>query len=91
MRRLAVSVASFVLLLLLAAPVALADRSDGGEGWWGETDDKVVTAAGFILIALFPLFILVMSVIQWRLDKRKSAKLVAKRRRSQAAEWHGGW
>ena len=37
------------------ATAALAH--DGGEGWWGETNDKVVTNAGFILIAFFPLFI----------------------------------
>ena len=44
---------------LLAAPIALAaDGHDGGEGWYGETNDKVVTNAGFILIAAFPLLIL---------------------------------
>ena len=46
---------------LLLAPAALAQGHDGGEGWWGETNDKVVTNAGFILIAFFPLFILVMA------------------------------
>ena len=35
-------------LLALSAPAALAH--DGGEGLWGETNDKVVTNAGFILI-----------------------------------------
>ena len=47
-------------LLAITAPAALAH--DGGEGWWGETNDKVITNAGFILIAFFPLFILVMSL-----------------------------
>ena len=41
---------------LVVAPVALGH--DGGEGTYGETDDKVVTNAGFILIAVFPLLIL---------------------------------
>ena len=41
---------------LLLAPAALAH--DQGQGWYGETDDKVVTNAGFILIGFFPLFIL---------------------------------
>jgi hypothetical protein len=40
-------------LLALTAPVALAH--DGGEGLYGETNDKVVTNAGFIIIAAFPL------------------------------------
>ena len=46
-------------LLALSAPPTLAH--DGGEGLWGETDDKVVTNAGFTLIAFFPLFMFVMS------------------------------
>ena len=41
-------------LLVVAAPVL---AHDGGEGLYGETNDKVVTNAGFILIAFFPIFI----------------------------------
>ena len=48
--------------LLLLAPVALAH--DGGQGTYGEADDKVVTSAGFLLIAFFPLFIAFMSFVQ---------------------------
>ena len=55
-----------------SAPAALAH--DGGEGLWGETNDKVITNAGFILIAFFPLFVLFASLLQWRLDKRKDAQ-----------------
>ena len=40
----------------------------------GEVDDKTVTNAGFILIAFFPLFILLCSLLQWRLEKRKDAQ-----------------
>jgi hypothetical protein len=46
-----------LVFLALTAPVALAQNStghDGGEGWWGETNDKVVTNFGFFLIAFFP-------------------------------------
>ena len=54
----AVRTAAFTLFALLAsAPAALAH--DGGEGLYGETNDKVVTNAGFIIIALFPLLILI--------------------------------
>jgi hypothetical protein len=76
-------------LLAVTAPAALAH--DGGEGLWGETDDKVVTNAGFILIAFFPLFVLVMSMIQWRLDKRKDARKKAAKARAARADVRGGW
>ncbi len=78
-----------VLTFVLLAPAALAH--DGGEGLYGETNDKVVTNAGFIVIGFFPLFILLMSLLQWRLDKRKYARKAAAKRRAGAAEWHGGW
>ena len=48
-------------LFALTAPVALAH--DGGEGLYGETNDKVVTNAGFIIIAAFPFMIFVLSMI----------------------------
>jgi preprotein translocase subunit SecG len=76
-------------LLALAAPAALAH--DGGEGLWGETNDKVVTNAGFILIAFFPLFVLVMSVIQGRLEKRKEERKRAAKARTARADVRGGW
>jgi hypothetical protein len=69
--------------------VALAQ--DGGQGTYGEIDDKVTTNAGFIVIAFFPLFIFVMSVLQWRLEKRKQVRLAAKRHRSNEPDWGGGW
>ncbi len=75
----------------LIAPVALAGEHDGGEGWWGETNDKVVTNAGFILIAAFPTLILILSLTQWRLDKRKDRRLAAARARKVRADARGGW
>ena len=78
--------------LLLLAPAALAaEGHDGGEGWWGETNDKVVTNAGFILIGFFPVFILLMSLLQWRLDKRKYARKAAQKARASNEIWRGGW
>jgi hypothetical protein len=71
------------------AQAALAE--DHGEGWYGETDDKVVTNAGFIVIAFFPLFVLFVSLLQGRLDKRKYARKAAAKARQQRPEWHGGW
>jgi hypothetical protein len=76
-------------LLAVTAPAALAH--DGGEGLWGETNDKVVTNAGFVLIAFFPLFILFASLLQWRLEKRKDARKRAAKERVARADMRGGW
>src|SRR5829696_1203995 len=71
--------------VLLLAPAALAH--DGGQGTYGETNDKVITDAGFILIAFFPLFIFTMSMILWVLDRRKERRKSAHKK----VEFHGGW
>ena len=76
-------------LLALAAPAAAAH--DGGEGWWGETNDAVITNAGFVIIAAFPLLIFVLSMIMWRLDKRKDARKAAAKARAARADVRGGW
>ena len=49
--------------MLVAAPSAFA-TSHGGEGIWGPTSDQTITYAMFILIGLFPLLIIVFSLIQ---------------------------
>ncbi|WP_205699097.1 hypothetical protein [Conexibacter sp. SYSU D00693] len=89
MRRLTSSLVLTVSLLALTAPAAFAQAS--GEGLYGETNDKVVTNFGFIVIAFFPLFILLMSLLQWRLDKRKDAKKASIKARGGAQRWSGGW
>jgi hypothetical protein len=88
-RRLPTALASALVLLLVLAPAALAEND--GRGFYGATDDKVVTNAGFILILFFPLFILMMSLLQWRLDKRKEARKAAKKAHAGNATWRGGW
>ncbi len=90
MRRLALLAAQTAVSFALLAPVALAVE-DHGEGLYGETDDKVVTNAGFILIAAFPLLILILSLLQWRLDKRKEERKKAEKLRQARAQWRGGW
>jgi hypothetical protein len=79
---------TIALLLATAAP-ALAH--DGGEGWYGLTNDKVVTNAGFILIAAFPLLIFLLSMLQHTLDKRKERRKKAAKARARSPEWSGGW
>jgi hypothetical protein len=78
------------ITLLTVAPAAFA-RADGGEGWYGETNDKVITNAMFVVIAFFPAVITVFSIIQWRLDKRKHARMDAAKRRAANVDWRGGW
>jgi hypothetical protein len=78
-----------VALLALSAPAALAH--DGGEGLWGETDDKVITNAGFFLIGFFPLFVFTMSMILWVLDRRKERRKAAAKARKGRADMRGGW
>ena len=81
-----------VALFALTAPVALASEGhDGGEGLWGETNDKVITNAGFFLIAFFPLFIFVMSMIQGGLDTRTDRRKAADKARKARADQRGGW
>jgi hypothetical protein len=80
------------LFLVLVAPAALASEGhDGGEGLWGETNDKVITNAGFALIAGIPLLVLVLTLIQTALDKRKDRRLAAERARKSRADVRGGW
>jgi len=78
-----------LVLFLLSAPAALAH--DQGQGWYGEANDKVVTNAGFILIIFFPTFILLASLLQWKLDKRKDARKKAAKARASSRRWQGGW
>jgi integral membrane sensor domain MASE1 len=85
MKRLFAATVISLTTLAMFAPIALAH--DQGQGLYGETNDKVTTNAGFILIIFFPLFILVASIIQSKLDKRKTRRTAEK----SADEPHGGW
>jgi hypothetical protein len=78
-------VLALTTLLVSAAPVL---AHDGGEGLYGETNDKVVTNAGFILIIFFPLFIFFVSLLQWQLEKRKYRRQAAAK---ASADAPGGW
>jgi hypothetical protein len=81
---------SVVVTCLTLAPAAFA-RDDGGQGWFGETTDQNITNVMFVTIAFFPTLILVLSLIQWRLDKRKHARMDAAKARERNADWRGGW
>jgi hypothetical protein len=57
--------------LLLAAPAALADN---GVGLAGPTTDKTVTFFCFGVIGFFALLVIVLTLIQERLERRKEAR-----------------
>ena len=69
--RLLAPLAILVTMLLTAAP-ALA--GDNGEGLVGETDDKIITFFSLGVILFFTAVIILGSVIQGRLEKRKDER-----------------
>jgi hypothetical protein len=81
---------AFTFALVVFAPNALA-RQTGGQGFYGQTTDKVITNAMFLTILFFPTIIIIFSLVQWRLDKRKHARMDAAKRRAANADWRGGW
>jgi hypothetical protein len=90
MRRVKTSLVLWALLVpLMLAPVAHA--TNDGRGLYGETNDKVVTDVGFILIVGFPLFVFLMSMLQRALEKRKDARKAAQKAHVSNAQWRGGW
>jgi uncharacterized membrane-anchored protein len=89
-RRVGTALITVATVLLVFAPSALA-HNPGGQGWYGETTDQTITTAMFITIAFFPTIIIIFSLIQWRLDKRKHARMDAAKRRAVNADWRGGW
>jgi hypothetical protein len=62
---------SIVALMLVAAPAAMADN---GVGLAGPTTDKTVTFFCFGVIAFFVVLVVVMSLIQGKLEKRKERR-----------------
>jgi preprotein translocase subunit SecG len=88
-RLLAMLIPLALLAFLVLAPAASAYND--GRGFYGATDDKVVTDAGFILIVFFPVFVFAMSMLQKRLDKRKDARKAASKAYAGNASWRGGW
>jgi hypothetical protein len=95
MRRARIMTFLFVLAVALSAPASAfaqgAGVNGGGQGFYGETSDKVITNAMFLTIIFFPTVVVIFTLIQWRLDKRKHARLAASRRRAASADWRGGW
>ena len=79
------------LFLLTAAPALASEGHDQGQGTYGPASDKVVTNVGFILIAGFPLLIMLLSLLQGGLERRKNRRLAAAKARRARADTRGGW
>ena len=62
---------------VVVSQLALASAAfgaDNGEGIVGETDDKVVTFSALGVVVFFALVVVIGSVIQGRLEKRKEER-----------------
>ena len=88
--RITIALTTFAVTMLTLTPAAWA-RDDGGQGWWGETSDKDITNVMFLTIAFFPVLILVLSLVQSRLNKRQHAREDAAKAREANVDWRGGW
>lgn len=60
-----------LLSMLLAAPLALAEN---GVGLAGPTTDKTVTFFCFGVIGFFAILVVVLTLVQERLERRKEAR-----------------
>ena len=89
MKRLLAALPAALTTLLVLAPAALAH--DGGEGWYGPADDKVVTNAGFLLIVFFPVFVFLASTLQGHLEKRKDRRKKVHKALARDEQARGGW
>jgi heme/copper-type cytochrome/quinol oxidase subunit 2 len=90
-RLIALSLACYATVLLASAPEALAHIANDGHGWYGETTDSAITSTMFLVILFFPVVIVLFSLVQWQLDKRKHARMDAAKRRAANVDWRGGW
>ncbi len=71
MKRTATALLATFALMMVAAPAAMADN---GVGLAGPTTDKTVTFFCFGVIAFFAALVIVMSLIQGKLERRKEQR-----------------
>jgi hypothetical protein len=79
MFRRTIKLSSFALAinLFLAAPALAADD---GEGLAGELNDKIITFFALGVLLFFTLVVVLGTIIQSALDKRRYARLEARKR-----------
>jgi hypothetical protein len=66
--------AALPAVLLISLVLAAPSMAKGGEGTYGKYSDKVVTNFGFGLMIFFTLLVIVLSVAQSLLERRKRSK-----------------
>ena len=71
MKRTVAATLSFLALMLVAAPAALADN---GVGLAGPTTDKTVTFFCMGVLVFFVALVVIMSLIQGKLERRKDQR-----------------
>jgi hypothetical protein len=69
---------ALALFLVVAAP---AFAGDNGQGLVGETDDKLITFFSFGVIGFFTVLVIVLTILQAKLDKRKEQRKATELRR----------
>ena len=74
--RIAAALTAALMMMLVSAPVALAEN---GVGLAGPTTDKTVTFFCFGVIGFFAILVIVLSLVQGRLEKRKEQRRYAPR------------
>jgi hypothetical protein len=55
--------------------------SDNGEGLVGETDDKIITFFSLGVVVFFVVAVILLSLLQGRLERRKEERKAAELRR----------
>ena len=75
------SLAGLGTLLVTLALAAPAWAMDNGEGLIGETDDRIVTFFSLGVVVFFTLVVIIGSVLQSRLEKRKEERKAVELRR----------
>jgi hypothetical protein len=76
-KRLLLGAFALATQLYLAVPALAADD---GEGLVGETNDKIITFFALGVLLFFTIVVILGTIIQTRLDRRKHAKLEARKR-----------
>ncbi|WP_249009517.1 hypothetical protein [Conexibacter sp. DBS9H8] len=89
LRTLILCLGPFLALLVSAGPALAA--ATGGEGLYGPTNAIVITNTMFVLLGLFPTIIVVFSLIQAWLDRRKHRKMDAEAAARAASPVKTGW
>jgi putative copper export protein len=78
-RSISAALCAALALVLVAAPAALAEN---GAGLAGPVTDKTVTFFCFGVIAFFAILVILLSLLQGRLEKRKEERYSALKRLS---------